>query len=904
METGDLLLRLALLFVAARLAAEIAERLRLPAVLAEIGAGILLGPSLLGIVHGGEPLSLLGELGAILLLLEVGLHMDLGDLRRVGRSAMQVAVIGIVAPMALGFVAVRALGISGSAALFLAAGITATSVGITARVFADMRTLASVEAQTVLGAAVADDVMGLLILTVVTTLSTGGSVALGSIAGITITGLGYLAAVTAAGVWLVPKFFRRVVARSRVDGALVGTVIAFTLFVAGASSGVKLAPIVGAFVAGVVLNRTPQRDDIRRALAPVGHLFVPVFFLLIGAETHVQELASPSVLLVATALGVVAVVGKVVSGLGVPSGKGDRLLVGIGMIPRGEVGLVFATLGLSSGALGPSEHAVLLVVVLLTTMAAPPWLRHRIERRRRVESERAEVAEPSGGWLAVTDDEVELRAEPSVVLVPRIGLEAALQCADRRPGPRLLDWLQRAQPGSADWDGDLRALFGELLRSGNTRSWRLLDVTGLIPVLLPELEPAVRRAAHDPFDLDPGLRWRNVEDLKELAEDPQDPASALWSGVDQYVVLLAGFVLSVVHDEPADAAAQLAQTLALPSGQADTLRFLVTERDLVPAAAARLGMGSENAVLELAAHVGDRPRFDALYLLAAAAEKDHTARERLDELRSLVAAALAQPEVSDAAVDIVQARRDEVLSLLPAATNIAVHRLLADAPRRYLLAHPPAAIARHVQMLDPPPTRGEVRLFPEPHPETPGWTLYVAMLDRPGALASVAGALSTNDIPILEASVTTWPSGLAANIFRVDAPPSTDWESVRKATVAALTHHNGNGKPVAIQGRLEIDNAASPWHTIVELRAADRSGLLYHVARAFARADVRIHHATVHTAAGVAVDSFGVTGPDGHKLDRRRQAELRLAFEGRLPGRWTPSRLWRRPRTEVTAAPK
>ena len=200
MDTGDFLLRLALLFVCARVAAEAAERFRVPAVLAEIGAGILLGPSLFNIVPNSESLHFLGELGAVFLLLEVGLHMDLSELLGVGRAAMQVAWIGVIVPMAAAFVAMHAMGSTSAVALFLSAGITATSVGITARVFADMRTLASPEAQTVLGAAVADDVIGLLILTVVTRLASGGKVHVSSVVAIAAVGIAFV--VVVVGVWV------------------------------------------------------------------------------------------------------------------------------------------------------------------------------------------------------------------------------------------------------------------------------------------------------------------------------------------------------------------------------------------------------------------------------------------------------------------------------------------------------------------------------------------------------------------------------------------------------------------------------------------------------------------------------------------------------------------------------
>jgi UTP:GlnB (protein PII) uridylyltransferase len=409
----------------------------------------------------------------------------------------------------------------------------------------------------------------------------------------------------------------------------------------------------------------------------------------------------------------------------------------------------------------------------------------------------------------------------------------------------------------------------------------------------------MRRRRHDPFDLDPAstLRWHEVEALKDLVDDPDDPASALWPAVDQDTVLLAAFVKSVFGSYAPTDAAQLARALGLSNDQTSKLSFLVTEGDLLPAAAARLTMGAEETVLEVAAHIGDRARCDALYLLEAAGEEDPTARERLDELRALVAAALSQPELADTGtIDLVEARKQEVLRLLPASTNVAVHRLLESAPRRYVLAHEPDAIARHIQMLDPPPSRNEVRIFPDPDLEHDEWTLYVATPDRTGALAAIAGALASSNIPIVEASITTFPSGLAADIFRVSAPAGADWETVRKVASAALLGHGGrNGKPQPIDGHLEIDNAASPWHTIAEVRAHDRTGLLQRVAEAFSRAGIQIHHATARTVNGVAVDTFLVTGPDGHKLDRRRQTDLRLSFEGRLPGRWTPSRLWRRP---------
>jgi Kef-type K+ transport system membrane component KefB len=250
-DAGPLLLRLFVVLVAARVAAELAERLRQPAVLAEIAAGIIIGPSLLGIVHRDEILSVLGELGAILLLFEVGLHMNIADLGRVGAAALRVALIGVLLPMAGAFGLMKALGVEGGAALFLAAAITATSVGITARVFADLRTLATPEARTVLGAAVADDVAGLLILTVVLRVVSGDGIGAATLAGVLGGALAFVVAGTAFATWLVPHVLKRINAGSRAEGTLLVTGVAIALGLAGVAEWAQLAPIVGAFAAGL-----------------------------------------------------------------------------------------------------------------------------------------------------------------------------------------------------------------------------------------------------------------------------------------------------------------------------------------------------------------------------------------------------------------------------------------------------------------------------------------------------------------------------------------------------------------------------------------------------------------------------------------------------------------------------
>jgi len=252
------------------------------------------------------------------------------------------------------------------------AALTATSVGISARVFGDLRALATVEARTVLGAAVADDVIGLIILTVVVRLVEVGSVSPSEVAVVVVVAIGFLVVSLLVGVRMVPPLFGLISRHGRSAGTMVALALAFALAfalaVAELASAAKLAPVIGAFVAGVALARSPVSDRVRRELAPVGHLFVPVFFLQIGIDTDIGQFIEPSVLGIAGVLLIIAVGGKLVSAVGMFSAPGDRVLVGIGMMPRGEVGLIFAAIGLRQGVFGEDIYAALLLVVLVTTL--------------------------------------------------------------------------------------------------------------------------------------------------------------------------------------------------------------------------------------------------------------------------------------------------------------------------------------------------------------------------------------------------------------------------------------------------------------------------------------------------------------------------------------------------------
>ena len=266
MDVNKILLDILIVLLAAKVAAELADRVNVPAVVGEIAAGVIIGPSVLGWVHSSQSLQTLAQLGVILLLLEVGLEMDLAELGSVGKAAILVAFAGVAVPMVTGAGAGLMLGMSGKEALFVGAALTATSVGITARVFGDLRALATVEAKTVLGAAVADDILGLVILTVVTRIVTEGSVSILGVLWIVVLAVGFVVLTTLIGVRIVPQAFAFVRRYSRSPGTLVAIALAFTLAVSELAHAAQLAPIVGAFVAGIALARSPVAGRVRSEL--------------------------------------------------------------------------------------------------------------------------------------------------------------------------------------------------------------------------------------------------------------------------------------------------------------------------------------------------------------------------------------------------------------------------------------------------------------------------------------------------------------------------------------------------------------------------------------------------------------------------------------------------------------
>ncbi len=390
-DIGRFLLVLAAILVGAKLCGELAERIGQPAVLGELVAGVLLGGSVLGVVPtdgaAGELVHVLAQLGVLLLLFEIGLETDLREMFRVGPAALAVAVVGVAVPFGLGYLywahgphpMVASSTDLTSAAIFVGATLTATSVGITARVLSDLGRMSTAEARIIIGAAVIDDVLGLVILSVVSGVAAGAAVTLAGVTRTLAIAVGFLVVAVLVGRFVMPHLFD-VVVRMRARYVLLVFSIAFALGLAALASMAGSALIIGAFAAGLILSGTNQFDTIEREVRPVASVFAPIFFVSVGASVNLRLLdpstpSSRAVLGVAGVLILLAIVGKLAAGWAAPWAKFRRIAVGVGMIPRGEVGLIFADIGRRSGILGDEVFGAVLIMVMATTFVAPPALK-------------------------------------------------------------------------------------------------------------------------------------------------------------------------------------------------------------------------------------------------------------------------------------------------------------------------------------------------------------------------------------------------------------------------------------------------------------------------------------------------------------------------------------------------
>lgn len=375
----DVLLGVFILFVGAKLGEEVARRLGQPAVVGELLGGFLVGPFALGLVTPGETANVLAEIGVVILLFSVGLEVRLDDLLAVGRPAILTALIAMVLPLAIGIGIGLAAGEMLATAAFVGLALAATSIGITSRVLAEMNVISRPFARVILGAAVIDDVVALILIGLVSGAAEGdlsASTFFVAIAAVGLVVLGFAAARHARGlsrdVFTWPLF---------ADSPLVPAfIVMFAL--ALVATWIGLAAIIGAFVAGLIVAETEASDELEHEMKPLGLIFIPFFFAVTGAQLDLGALLDPRVAILALILGVAGVLTKAVGGiLGARSlGKWSSVAVGSGMVPRGEVGVVVATLGLTTGLLTTDLFSTVLVAVIGTTIAAPYLLAVSVPR--------------------------------------------------------------------------------------------------------------------------------------------------------------------------------------------------------------------------------------------------------------------------------------------------------------------------------------------------------------------------------------------------------------------------------------------------------------------------------------------------------------------------------------------
>jgi Kef-type K+ transport system membrane component KefB len=401
------LISVVVILLAAKLGGDLFERMRQPAVLGELVFGVVLGNlSLLGF-HGldylrsNEVIRILAEIGVIFLLFEVGLESNIKQMLEVGISSFMVALFGVIAPMFLGW-GVGAIFLPQAGTLvhvFIGATLTATSVGITARVLKDLGKNNQKEARIILGAAVIDDVMGLVVLAAVSGIIVaadrgGAGVSALNIGMIILKAVGFLVAAIWVGSHLSPAMFG-LASKLKVRGMLLATSIAFCFFLSFLANQIGLAPIVGAFAGGLILEPVHYHEfrdrgdhSIDELIQPISSFLVPIFFVLMGLRVDLRTFAQMEILGFALALTAVAILGKQVCALGVMEKGLDRISVGIGMIPRGEVGLIFASIGSSMTLKGvpvvsPATYSAVVIMVIVTTLITPVILKTTLDRGER-----------------------------------------------------------------------------------------------------------------------------------------------------------------------------------------------------------------------------------------------------------------------------------------------------------------------------------------------------------------------------------------------------------------------------------------------------------------------------------------------------------------------------------------
>jgi Kef-type K+ transport system membrane component KefB len=414
---GIVFLMLAIVLIAGKIG-NFVERFGQPAVIGELLAGIGLaaagyfGWGLIDDISASEVIAFASSLGALILLFSIGLESNIHEMKKVGPNALMVALIGVVVPFVTGAFVLGPIfyGDEGTnAKLFLGAALVATSVGITASVFRSLKISRTRAAQTVVGAAVIDDILGLIVLAIVSALASGGDVTVALIAELSFKSFGFLAGALLLGSWLAKPISRGFGAIHQGAGMKLSVALAFALVFGYLAEQFGLEPIIGAFAAGLFLDAVhfayfddpeavkdlkelefdEQKDrekvlriinkhkhsHVEDLIGNLGFIFVPIFFVFTGLQIDFASLLEPSLYVIAFIISVIAVGTKFIAGFAAKGPKEEKMLVGMSMVPRGEVGLIFAATGKALGVLSDELFSVIILVVILTTFVAPPMIK-------------------------------------------------------------------------------------------------------------------------------------------------------------------------------------------------------------------------------------------------------------------------------------------------------------------------------------------------------------------------------------------------------------------------------------------------------------------------------------------------------------------------------------------------
>jgi Kef-type K+ transport system membrane component KefB len=381
----NVIIAVCVLLFAAKLMAELFVRLKLPIVLGELVAGMVVGPFAIGsfftingdsIVRIGGEIKILGEIGAIVILFIAGLEMTPREFIRGGKAAFTVGALGVIVPFFVGFFVFQLFGFQAYQAMLVATALTATSIAISVQVLSEFGKLKSPEARLIIGAAVVDDILAIAVLSVITSLGVTDTVDIADATFTILKVLGFFAAMAIVAVFVVPK-----IASSRMwkaGGSVEGVVTAVFFGTAGLAASIGLSPILGSFVVGMALASSKVFERVEHYISKLGLIFAPLFFAIIGAQVDLRGI-TPEILVLAAIVIAVAITTKLV-GCGLPAwmflkNKQQARRVGIGMISRGEVGLIVAGVGLTSGVLTSNVYSTIILMVAATTLITPIWLK-------------------------------------------------------------------------------------------------------------------------------------------------------------------------------------------------------------------------------------------------------------------------------------------------------------------------------------------------------------------------------------------------------------------------------------------------------------------------------------------------------------------------------------------------